>query len=220
MNEIDTTKILDAIANVKREFILNNSAMNINTSASDIQSNFFVENIIPLLSIVIAGLAFFVSWRVMYLTRKHNKLSLKPYLIFRVDTNHLKGRVKLYIANKGLGPCIFDDFEIQYNGQVFKQMSDVFNHIMTEFNYTRTDFDLTYRVFVYPLKGYSLTPNEDKTLVKYQLKDKKKSESLIFYESIKKIEFNYKHRDYYDQTVSKTFQYSRDFHNDEENKVE
>lgn len=200
--------------------ILNNSEITLTTSASDMQSNFFVENVIPLVSIVIAGLAFFVSWRVMYLTRKHNKLALKPYLIFRVDTNHLKGKVKLYIANKGLGPCIFDDFEIKYKGNGYKQMSDVFNHIMGEFNYTLKDFDSTYRVFVYPLKGYALTPNEEKTLVKYQLKEKGKSVNLKFYESIKKIEFNYKHRDYYDQTLSKSFQYSRDFHNDSENKEE
>lgn len=217
---MDTTNILDTITNGAREAILNNSGIVFATSSSDLQSNFFVVNVIPLLSIAIAGLAFFVSCRVLYLTRKHNKLSLKPYLIFRVDTNHLIGKAKLYIANKGLGPCIFDDFEIKYKGSVYKQMYDIFNLIMIEFGYELQDFDLTYRVFVYPLKGYSLTPNEEKTLVKYKLKNKSKSTNMDFYESIKKIEFNYKHRDYYDQIVSKTFQYSRDFHNDEENKEE
>lgn len=97
--------------------LLMDGSSNINNTTR--LKQYFLDNIIPFFSIIIARLAFFVGWRALYVIRKHNILSLKPYLIFRADTNYRKGKVRLYISNKGLGPCIFDEYKIKNDGNTF-----------------------------------------------------------------------------------------------------
>lgn len=180
------------------------------------QNGFIESNYIPLISVIIAGFAFFVSWRVLAITKRHNKISIKPYLIFRINTGKSFNRIELYISNKGLGPCIIDKFDIKYNRQIYTQMSDVVKALKVKFNYSKKDFDPKYNSKVYPLKGYSILPEEKKILLKYLLVNKTESEAKKFFEEIKKIEFVYKFHDFYEHEFKKNrkqikFSYENDF---------
>lgn len=167
---------------------------------------------LPFASIVIALVALYVSFRVFVVNRRHNKLSLKPLLIFRADTSHSKGKARFYILNKGLGPCIIEEFIFSYNEKKDPRVWVAFDQVKKEFNYKMRDFNSKYNLKVYPLKGYSVTPDEDKTLLKYQL-NKSKEENKDFYKSVSQIKIEYRYRDYYDQIVTDEFIYFRDLHN-------
>lgn len=185
----------------------------------------FIKYGIPLLTLIIIGLALYVSWRVLKITRehnensikttrKHNELSLKPYLIFRASTNHREGQIKLYIANKGLGPCFFDKFDIIYDGVPYDRMYKVFVKINKKLGYSDKNYNMDYRLFVAPLNGYGLTANEKKTLIKYQLSGFEgsiKKKSLELYDEYKKISFKYSYKDLYENVTPDDFNYGRDY---------
>lgn len=84
---------------------------------------------VPYLAMFIAILALFVSIYEGYEIRKHNRLSLKPYL----DSSkyiHERNVFKIELRNEGLGPAIVEDFTIYANG---KQVSS-WNKAMQEIN--------------------------------------------------------------------------------------
>ena len=58
---------------------------------------------VQIVAVIIALIAVFVSWRVLKITRLHNQLSIKPYLIFRISTAKGTRKIRLFILNKGLG---------------------------------------------------------------------------------------------------------------------
>ncbi len=77
---------------------------------------FETSDFIAIASAVIALLVFFLTvWQGMQ-TRKHNQLSVKPFLDFLWVNNHEKG-IKCEIANLGLGPAFLDKVDFFVDGK-------------------------------------------------------------------------------------------------------
>ena len=65
------------------------------------------------LSEIIACSALFVAVQQAYLTRRHNRLSVKPHLT--IDTKVEQTSFAVNLVNNGLGPAIIKDFKIELN---------------------------------------------------------------------------------------------------------
>lgn len=232
----DTIELKDTIRAIVTNYVMASDTINIlNLNTSSTTATNALDEIIkygvPILTLLIALAAFYVSWLAYKKSKDHNELSLstaqnhnilsmKPYLIFRANTNTREGKIKLWIANKGLGPCIFTEFKMHYEGYTFYSMFKLFKTInkKPEFKFTDEDFNLDYRLFTAPLEKYALTPNQEKTLIKFQLKEKDKKLVDQYYDEYKKIDFEFSTKDFYENVVSGDFIYSRDYNIDENEK--
>lgn len=164
------------------------------------------------LTTLIASISYYRS------IKSHNKLSVKPLLIFRASVNASQGRAKYYIANKGIGPLRFTHFEMIYNDETYNRMWPLFDKISKDFGFTKRHFVEKSRSYILQLKNYALTPNDEKNLVKYRLDvDKVNSEQVKkFYSEFKKIRFVFKYEDLYSQEETGEFNFGDDFHYEDE----
>jgi len=201
----DTVEIFDTVQFQVIDNLVLSDAVNslIENSNKNESYNMYI---IPAIGVAIAFWALIVSYRALKLNQKHNFLSVEPLLVFRPSTSHRQGKIALRIYNKGIGPLTFTSFIMTYDNQEFTRCSDIFKFIRKKFNYTDNDFDLQERLFSLPLKEYSLTTSEKKTLIKYRLK-KSEKESRAFYDEFKKVEFKYTYKDLYKREFSDTFNY-------------
>lgn len=104
------------------------------------------------------------------------------------------------MANKGLGPCVFNKFVYLYENKLYNNSYDLFEVIKTKFT-----IDFTFQLTCQSLKGYALTANETKTLIEYSLKIKSKNEAAKLYNELKKISFNYVYHDFYKNEYKKEY---------------
>src|SRR5262249_34266434 len=77
------------------------------------------ETIIAAASLVVALCALVVSFFNIRQTKKHYRLSVRPYLRFSLSFGTETAPIGLYLANKGIGPAILKDFRIFLDGQPF-----------------------------------------------------------------------------------------------------
>jgi hypothetical protein len=203
----DTITVYDTIKSQIVEEVLFSEEVN-HLVEKSLESDSISKYIIPGLGVIIAFWALIVSYRALRINQTHNHLSVEPLLIFRPSTSHRKGKISLIIYNKGIGPLTFKSFNIVYDGQNYTRISRVYKIIREKFNYTDDDFVLDERLFTLPLKGYSLTSNEKKILIRYKLKDKNEKTSRLFYEEFKKIKFEYTFENLYKTVTSDSFEFS------------
>ena len=162
-------------------------------------------------SLIIAIAAFLISFAVFWITKKHNQLSVKPLFLFRINTDRHTGKIKIFIMNKGLGPCIINDFVYYYNDKKLETMYELFKEINTKFKpKLKRDF-FTIHTTVYPLKNYALTPDENKNLLHIEHKEPNESIYNAYLEEVKKVLFKYKITDYYNHVSVDDFNFDRDF---------
>ncbi|AYV14324.1 hypothetical protein [Shewanella algae] len=77
------------------------------------------EMIIAMSSVVIALCALGATLWQGYLTRKHNRLTVKPISSFYVSLSAHEDKIGIKFENKGYGPLIFTKSEISKNGKYF-----------------------------------------------------------------------------------------------------
>lgn len=165
-----------------------------------------------IMSAVIACMSLIISIRAFRISKRHNTITQKPYLNFRLNTNRTERKVEFYISNRGLGPCVFTEFKYSYNGIITASAHELFNAVVMALGFNpEADFSKDYRLFSYPLQGYSLLPQEEKTLLKYRLKTDYADKYEELFEEFKKVDFAYSYRDFYDESIEDSFNYQRDF---------
>ena len=162
-------------------------------------------------SLIIAIAAFLISFAVFLITKKHNQLSVKPLFLFRINTDKNIGKIKVFIMNKGLGPCIINEFEYYYGEKRMESMTDLFNEINKKFRPRLTIEFFNIHTLVYPLKNYALTPDEKKNLLFIDHKIPNEAKYRKYLEEVKKVVFKYKITDYYDNIIEDDFCFGRDF---------
>jgi len=86
-------------------------------------------NSIAVLIVALSAVAVAV-WQAQ-LTRKHNQLTVKPYL--DVDFT-VEGGVTLVLKNKGEGAAIVQEFTLVANGQEFSNWEDLFRSVDEDVN--------------------------------------------------------------------------------------
>jgi hypothetical protein len=77
------------------------------------------EIIIAISSVVIAMCALGTTLWQGYLTRKHNRLTVKPISSFYVSLSKHEDKIGIKIENKGYGPLIFTAAKISKNGECY-----------------------------------------------------------------------------------------------------
>lgn len=118
-------------------------------------SNKFVSKLDSYALMIIALLAVIVSiWQVNH-QRKHDRISLMPYISWVVDAESDTTSIKIW--NKGAGPAIITDYTFHINDSTFRSWAHALSY-----------GDST----IVPLKqttfgAYTLAPNEVLTLVSY-----------------------------------------------------
>jgi len=74
------------------------------------------ETITAICSIVIAVLAFVVAAYQVIVGRKHNRLSVRPSLVFYRNIVKLQPRVQIVLRNAGIGPAFTKNFRVTLDG--------------------------------------------------------------------------------------------------------
>lgn len=64
---------------------------------------------IPLMGVFVALAAFWIAWMQTSLTRRHNRLAVRPYLNVTV---HFEDSLRVKLTNCGLGPAIVSSLQI------------------------------------------------------------------------------------------------------------
>jgi len=202
----DTITVYDTIKKqVVEEIIFSEDVNKLVEKA--LESDSLSSYIIPGIGVVIALWALIVSYKALKINRTHNHLSVEPLLIFRPSTSHRKGKIRLILYNKGIGPLTFTKFNMIYENKKYDRISNVFKTIREKFKYTDDDFELDERLFSLPLKQFSLTSNEKKILIRYKLKKKDEKTSRLFYDEFKKIKFEYTFMNLYKMQTSDSFEF-------------
>jgi hypothetical protein len=75
------------------------------------------EAVAALASVVIAFCAFVLTvWQVVT-TRRHNRLSVKPFLTTWTDSDYDENRYGIKLINNGVGPALIKSFTIEVDGK-------------------------------------------------------------------------------------------------------
>ena len=76
--------------------------------------------IISICSIFVACLALFVTVRHGKETRRHNRLSLRPHLVFEIDSRVDSGGLIISLHNHGVGPAFLKGVEYSLDGKQYE----------------------------------------------------------------------------------------------------
>lgn len=83
-----------------------------------------VELHLSLAALVVAVLAFGVSWWQLEVTRVHNSLSVRPYILITPHIEGESGRNGLYISNEGLGTGLIKGLRVTVGGMDFQGLGE------------------------------------------------------------------------------------------------
>lgn len=91
---------------------------------------------VPLMTLIIAGCAVWISVRNGRETRKHNKLSVRPILGFHDNRKNIKdGKrfIQFVLQNNGVGPAVIKNFILRHDSEeVTRNDSDAYNAFIDE----------------------------------------------------------------------------------------
>lgn len=79
---------------------------------------FGTVDVVGIAAVMVAAFALFATLWQSYVTRRHNRLSVAPYLRFDVYWTHTDIKeAGIYLANKGVGPAIIRSFSVSLDGE-------------------------------------------------------------------------------------------------------
>lgn len=131
------------------------------------------SNIIATVAVFIAFLALGATLWQGYIERRHNILSVKPYLIFH-GIRHPGMSLKYTIKNNGLGPAIINNFLFIVNNIEYELKTK--NDVERCLNNLGINTHEYFWNFCIPEKGSSLAPND--LLIILEFKDSYKNKEF------------------------------------------
>ncbi len=78
-----------------------------------------VSIIIAIISILISLLALGITFWQLSVQRKHNKMSVKPYLVINRILSDVSNKMTIELTNAGLGPAFIKDITVYLNNEPF-----------------------------------------------------------------------------------------------------
>lgn len=143
------------------------------------------EAVAAIASTVIALCALALSIWQGYLSRKHNRISVRPHLTMWNHKYHNDGLYAADIVNNGIGPAIIKCFSIKLDGKKIEgketePMVKLLQTLLKGFEYDSR------QSFLSP--GYAMAANETRQLVKIRFKGEKKPSPIFIEESFKKAD--------------------------------
>jgi hypothetical protein len=154
----------------------------------------FIQNsnsLLPIVAIVISCISLFFS----FLTARHNRKTVEPYLTDTYEVNediNTKLPYRAYhLKNCGFGPAILKEITFSINGKDYKEIfgliSENANNISYDFNLSSTSLS----------EGYILTPNEDRIIFKLYFGKMSLDSVIKFQELLSNISISVKYESVY-----------------------
>ncbi|MBL4561633.1 MAG: hypothetical protein JKX79_11690 [Labilibaculum sp.] len=154
-----------------------------------------------ILSCFIAMLALIFTIYQGYLTRKHNRLSVKPILSFESKQSLNDNRYTCSVGNRGLGPALIDSISLYYKKELIGCLNDseVWDKLEKKLNIDRIDLEGISYTGRFPIKI-----DEDKILVAlYYSLNRDKEEQI---NKFSQIEFQINYKSVYMEKFKTSFQ--------------
>ena len=126
------------------------------------------QSIIGVASIIIALCALVFTIKQGSQARKHNSLSVRPFLTIWTRQYSEKGLYEVELINNGLGPALIEKFTVKVDGKVItgegtEPVEKALKVVFPNHNYQSHQS--------YVDKGYSMAPKEKCTIVAIQFTD-------------------------------------------------
>lgn len=119
------------------------------------------------LAVTIAAFALLVTLWQLSVIRKHNKLSVRPYLTFWESHDGATNAYSLYLQNNGIGPAIITSFSVYVDHKRIDGRGDKALE-KAAFVLFKNSNVLVERAYVN--QGYSMAANEKRRLIQLNLK--------------------------------------------------
>ncbi|MEZ7493556.1 hypothetical protein QO198_18575 [Pseudoalteromonas distincta] len=119
-------------------------------------------------SLLVAICAMFITFWQAHLSRKHNKLSVKPHIA--VHKVAITGKTpEIRIINKGVGPAFINSINLNYNNEFFSFRDiESIERLLLKLGYPKTNF---YRALIVP-SIISVAANSEVELLAFPTSDK------------------------------------------------
>ncbi len=151
---------------------------------------------IALAAVAISSLAFIVSGAQTYWTRKHNRLSTRPFLGFTVSLGSSQHPFGIYLQNDGIGPAILGDLQIYVRKRPVKTEDPMDWTAAWE----SIGFKPGWQVYGFPTKGSGLQVGDTLPLVTADHAPVSKEASSLLIAAIKIIDLKVTYSSLYGET--------------------
>jgi hypothetical protein len=151
------------------------------------------ETIIAAASLLVALCALGVSIFNSYLVRKHNRLSVEPYLGFSVSYGTETTPIGLYLANNGVGPAILKELKISLDGQPFRTSTGhPWNMVWMDAGYNKPTV-----AYSFPEAGIAIRVGEIFSLVTVDTRYETQTERAEFHAALKRVDIEVRYESVY-----------------------
>lgn len=125
---------------------------------------------IALSAMIVAVFALFVTIWDSYQSRKHNRLSVKPFLGIGVDIHE---KVEFTLSNQGIGPAVIKEFSVYFDGKLLSKnpRADIYRDLL-EGSIGKYKFHI-------PFEGACIKEGAEKSLLRVDYDDPKKNKQSI-----------------------------------------
>ncbi len=155
------------------------------------------ELITAICSVVIASAALFVAVWHACVTRRHNRLSVRPF--FRIDRHQSAAQeIQVILRNTGVGPGFVDTFEIRVDGTAIG--GDRFSRINTAMERLGLA-DIGVEIFT-PLQGEAFAAGESHALLKVIPPDNTVEKFTRITAVLPRMTFSITYHSIYDETFA------------------
>lgn len=125
---------------------------------------------IALSAMIVAIFALFVTTWESYQSRKHNRLSVKPFLGIGVDIHE---KVEFTLSNQGIGPAVVKEFSVYFDGKLLSKnpRADIYRELL-EGSIGKYKFHI-------PFEGACIKEGAEKSLLRVVYDDPKTNKQSI-----------------------------------------
>lgn len=118
-------------------------------------------------TVIIAVCALYLTLKQLGISRKHNKMSVRPHLITSTESDEKEGVFKLILKNNGIGPAQFKKVSLFLDDELFvlngeRKIKDMLSKMFDKHHhYSSSQTDLG--------DNYVMSPNEEIMLLEFKL---------------------------------------------------
>ncbi|MFH2108157.1 MAG: hypothetical protein ABII93_05750 [Chrysiogenia bacterium] len=157
--------------------------------------------------LLVAVLALFVSVYESIRGRRHDRLSMKPYLHFLKKRKSSKAG-GLYLVNNGIGPAILTKFEIYLDNQLIKKVAD---RNPWSIICDKSNFDFEKVNFCHLETPYWMPAKEEYALFALKFPVKIENDESDFLLILERVQVKIKYQSCYAGRILKTMKYEVSF---------
>ncbi|MBI5203795.1 MAG: hypothetical protein HZA11_02635 [Nitrospirae bacterium] len=136
-------------------------------------------------SSIIALCALLFSFWQGHITRKHNRISVKPHLTTWEESNPQEGHYKVALHNNGIGPALIKNFTIKVDGEIIEGEKTEKIEKALEILFPNLGYTSNHSWFQ---EGYAMSANEGKTIVEISFQNPEKVNPSVVKSAIERAD--------------------------------